>query len=162
MKQETLPISMYMLQNGETIISYEDISDDEGTLILASPALVIIKRSEHGPLGFMLYPFAPNELLKHTAIYLDATKIQSSMLPSTALVKFYANWVKEEEDKLKVFNELFEKQIGEVGKKYLERTKTMREQQQKTPLAADTALSDAMIELFEDSDAGWGDPSVTH
>lgn len=162
---ETQPVSsvirMFLLSSGQAIMGATSITKDDSYIYMNCPAEVVTKRNSHGPLGFALYPWVPNELLDSLVVRIDTRELIGEMVPSDALVKFYNVWCYEEEDKLKEFRSLFQQQINKLGEGYSKKSKPSREQQKKTQSPMDTSLSDALISLFEE-DNGWGDPTVTH
>lgn len=154
-------IRAFMMVNGDIIIG--DISPTHSNYIqLDFPALLIHQRNNHGPLGFMLDPWVPSELLKSTPVMLEADKIMATLELSDAMERFYKNWALAEQDKMKTFVSVFEKQIGTIEKQYLDRVENVKDQQQKSPMLADSQLTDALIEIFDNIDNHWGDPTITN
>lgn len=154
-----------MMMNGDIVIGYlvmVPTQENQDYIMMDTPAVLVHRRNDNGPLGFMLYPWSPNELLGSTTVSIMKDKIQAHLVPSPALTKFYEQWVIAEKDKMASFVGLFEKQIEDVGKHYLDRQKFIKEQQQKSPLSANTTLTNAVIELFDDLENEWGDPTVSH
>lgn len=157
-----MTVRCFMLITGDIIIS--ELADENHTkgVKLDFPAHLIHQRNNNGPLGFMLTPWVPNELLQPTPITLGFDKVMAVMDASDAMVRFYKNWALAEKDKMKTFVSVFEKQISVIEKQYLDRIANVKEQQQKCPMSADSTLTDAMAEIFDDLENDWGDPTVTH
>jgi len=150
-----------MLVSGVIVIGKLQILGKESSVHINSPAEVVTKRSSSGPLGFMLYPWLPNELLDSVDIIIPQSFIVGEVVPSKSLCKFYKHWAAEENDKLTEFKRLFDSQIDKMGENYAKRSKISKDQQRKTQSPIDTELSDALIQLFEE-DSAWGDSTVTH
>lgn len=163
-------VSVYMFENHDIVIGerelinvYIESGAIDGCIVrLHFPAILIHQRTNHGPLGFMLEPWVPSELLKVSYVDIDTTKTICQLTLSDAMERFYRNWALAEKEKQSTFTQLFEKQISAIEQSFLKRQKFSKEAQQKNPMAANTALTDAMIELFDAEDSPWGDPTANN
>lgn len=158
-------IRMFLLMNNQIVIG--NISESKSVLgpnghyHIDRPAEVITKRSMHGPLGFALYPWLPNELLNDISARIPLSFIVTEMTPSNSIGRFYMNWSLEEIEKIQEFKEVFDRQILNLGEAYRKRGRETRETRRRTQSPIDNSLTDELVELFEE-DNSWGDPSVTH
>jgi len=155
-------IQSFMMVNGDIIIG-KVVPIRSSYIQIEFPALLVHQRNNHGPLGFMLTPWVPNELLKSAApVMLETDKIMATLELSDAMERFYKNWSLAEHDKMTTFVSVFEKQISDIEKQYLQRTANIKDQQQRAPMSTDSHLTDALIEVFDDLENEWGDPTVTN
>ncbi len=152
----------YLLVTNDIIVGGSDGIVKDGKVSLMYPALLVHQRTSGGALGFMLNPWLPTELLRSSSVEIDPSKIISELLLSPSMERFYNNWALAERDKQTAFVEVFERQITEIERSYLERNKSMKEYQQKTPMVANTSLTNALIDLFDDNDHSWGDPTINN
>lgn len=146
---------------GEEVSTVQVLTDSNPTAhpILAYPAILVTRREHSGPLGFMFKSWLPNELLDHTMVHIDKDHIITTIKLSPALESFYRNWALGEKEKDSAFKELFEKQILDLQEEYTKKRQTSRSHQQP---GIGQGIPNHLIELFDELDGTWGDPTVTH
>lgn len=166
MKKEKVQynIRMYKMRSGETIITNEIVLSNtfpESTFF-DTPAEVISKRNSDGPLGFMLYPWTPNELLENSIVTLNKTEIVGEIIPSKSLTNFYMVWAQEELTKLQRFKKIFNAQVDELSRHETKRYRTEGKHQKQQQSPINLSLTNDLIKLFDDPEYGWGDPTISN
>jgi len=155
-------IRTYLLTTNDIVIVRTNGVIHNSHLVVLLPARLFHQRSNHGPLGFMLEPWVPFELMNGIAVLLDTKNILAEIQISDAMQKFYTSWAAGEVEKQEAFSKIFDKQVQEIEKSYNKRIQASKEHQQKSPRSLDSQLTDALVELFDDIHNEWGDPTVTN
>lgn len=145
-------IFMLLMERGEIIISTVQVV--EKGYIFITPASVIVERTPHGPLGFALISWLPNELMENSCIVVSANRVVGIMSPAKPLIDFYTSWALTERDKMKVFAKDFQAQIAAIQKYHTDKYTKTRERKKKEVFVDSTSvrpLPDSIIELFEEN-----------
>jgi hypothetical protein len=143
-------IFMMLMERGEIIISAVQVV--EKGYIFITPGLVIVERTPHGPLGFALISWLPNELMENSCIIVSANRVVGIMSPAKQLIDFYTSWALTERDKMAVFAKDFETQIAAIQKYHADKYAKTKERKKKGVFVDSTSvepLPDFIIEMFE-------------